>query len=63
MLNKLKSRKLVVWLVWCAIAGVALFRPDLPKDTIFQYFGLISIVYIGGNVAQKYIEKGKECAK
>ena len=54
-MDKLKSRKFQVWLVWLIIALVALFKTDLPKETIFQYFGLISIVYIGGNVAQKAI--------
>ena len=62
--NKLKSRKFIVWIVWLIIAIVALFRPDLPKETIFQYFGLISLIYISANTAQKYIfSKGKECAE
>jgi len=54
-MDKLKSRKFQVWLVWLIIAIVSLFKPDLPKETIFQYFGLISMVYIGGNVLQKYV--------
>jgi hypothetical protein len=40
--------------VWCASVGVSLFRPNLLKETIFTHFGLISIVYIVGNVAQDY---------
>ena len=56
-MNKLKSRKFQVWLCWLVIAIVALFRPDLPKETIFSFFGLISMVYIGGNVAQDWILK------
>lgn len=53
--DKLKSRKFIVWLVWLIIAGVSLFKNELPKETIFQFFGYVSIIYIGGNVAQKYI--------
>jgi hypothetical protein len=54
-MNKLKSRKFQVWIVWLIIALISLFKTDLPKETIFQYFGLISIVYIGSNVAQDWI--------
>jgi len=60
MFNKLKSRKFQVWIVWLIIAIISLFKTDLPKETIFQYFGLVSMLYIGGNVAQKAIfNKGK----
>lgn len=55
MFDKLKSRKFIVWLVWLIIAGVSLFKNELPKETIFQFFGYVSVIYIGGNVAQKYI--------
>ena len=60
MIDKLKSRKFQVWIVWLIIAIISLFKTDLPKETIFQYFGLVSMLYIGGNVAQKAIfNKGK----
>lgn len=52
-MNKLKSRKFLVWLAWLILSVIALFRPDVPKD-IFTYFGLISMVYIGGNVASQF---------
>jgi hypothetical protein len=60
MFEKLKSRKFQVWFVWLVIAIVALFRPDLPLETIFEFFGLVSMIYIGGNVAQKYLYKTGE---
>ena len=56
-MNKLKSRKFQVWLCWLAIAIVSLFKPGLPTETIFSFFGMISIIYIGGNVAQDWILK------
>lgn len=54
--QKFRSRKFQVWLVWFIFAVVALFQPAaLPTTIIFNFFGWISIVYIGGNVAQKFL--------
>lgn len=52
--KKLSSRKFIVWVVWTAISIVALFRGDLPKETIYTYYGLVSLLYIGGNVASQF---------
>jgi len=54
-MNKIKSRKFQVWIVWLVFCIASLFIADLPKETIFNFFGWVSIAYIGGNVAQKYI--------
>ena len=54
--KKLSSRKFQVWLVWLIISIMSMWRPDLPKETIFRFFGYVSIIYIGGNVAQKYLQ-------
>lgn len=56
--NKFASRKFQVYLTWLAFAVACMFFEGLPKDIIFQFFGFVSVIYIGGNVAQKYIDKG-----
>lgn len=53
--EKLKSRKFQVFITWLVIAIVSLFRPDLPKETIFQFFGFVSLTYIGSNLLQDFI--------
>lgn len=58
--DKLKSRKFQVWIVWLIFSVTSLFVKRLPVDTIFSFFGAISIVYIGGNVAQDYIFNKKQ---
>jgi threonine/homoserine/homoserine lactone efflux protein len=56
MTYKLKSRKLWVWIVWTIIAVVALFRNDLPTSTIFEFYGLVSLAYIGVNGFQRWAD-------
>jgi len=53
--EKLTSRKLFVWVVWTGIAVASLFVKDLPKEIIFEFYGLVSLLYIGSNTAQKWI--------
>lgn len=60
MAKKLSSRKFIVWVVWTTISIVALFRGDLPKETIYTYYGLVSLLYIGGNVASQFSPLGKK---
>ncbi|VVB60783.1 Uncharacterised protein [uncultured archaeon] len=57
--DKLKSRKFQVWIVWMILTIVSLFINDLPKETIFTYFGIISIIYIGSNAAQNIFMNGR----
>ena len=59
MIEKLKSRKFQVWIVWSLLSIACIFVQTLPKETIFTYYGLISMIYIGGNVASSYIESKK----
>lgn len=47
--EKLKSRKFQVFAIWTVLSIVSLFQPDLPKETIFQYYGLVSMIYISAN--------------
>lgn len=65
MNNKLKSRKFVVWLVATIFVTVSLILNFIVKDfsEITKIFAegwcWISAIYIGGNVAQKFTEKGE----
>jgi len=59
-MEKLKSRKFQVWLSWLIISILSIFISDLPKEIIFNYLGLVSMIYIGGNVAQDFIFKKNE---
>jgi multisubunit Na+/H+ antiporter MnhF subunit len=54
--DKLLSRKFHVFLVWIVLIIFCIFNKTLT-DTIIQYFGLISLAYIGSNSFQKYLEK------
>ncbi len=54
-MEKLKSRKLWVWLIWSVLALGTLFIKDLPKETVLSFYGYISLMYIGSNTAQKWI--------
>lgn len=53
----MKSRKFQVWLAWFIYIIVALIITKSIDATITSWFGTVSIVYIGGNVAQKQIFK------
>lgn len=55
--RKIQSRKFLVWLVWLAFAVLTTKYTELPKEQIFQFFGYVSLIYIGGNVAQKWLDR------
>ena len=55
--KKIQSRKFLVWVVWLVFAVLTCKYSELPKEEIFQFFGYVSLIYIGGNVAQKWLEK------
>lgn len=57
--RKLRSRKFIVWLAWLFFAVSSVFVENLPKEKIFEFFGFVSLIYIGANVAQDYAVKGK----
>jgi len=60
IMNKMLSRKLWVWIVWALYAFVALIVTQVVDPNITSWFGAISVMYIGGNVFQKYIPVKKE---
>lgn len=58
LMSKLFSRKFQVWLVWTVITVLSLFIIQLEsevKSQIIQFYGWVSLIYVGGNVVQKYI--------
>lgn len=57
--TKLTSRKLFVWIVWTVLAVASVFVKDMPRETIYQFYGFVSLLYIGGNVAQDWISTKK----
>jgi threonine/homoserine/homoserine lactone efflux protein len=54
MKEKLQSRKFHVFLIWCILIIFLSLKNQITPDAI-QWFGLVCIVYIGSNTAQKYI--------
>lgn len=61
-MNKLKSRKFQVFIIWLALVIFSFISVNIAVSTqeiILQFFGRVSIIYIGGNVFQKYIERKK----
>ena len=54
-IQKISSRKFQVWIVWSVLSFFSLFLKEIPKETIFTYYGLVSLIYIGGNVASKFV--------
>ena len=58
MANKIKSRKLLVFLIW-TVMGIIIFIKNSDIATFLQYYGIISMVYIGGQSAIDFIEKKK----
>ena len=59
-IEKIMSRKFQVWLVWTVLSFFSLFIKEVPKETIFTYYGLVSLLYIGGNVATQFSPLGKK---
>ena len=59
MANKIKSRKLFVFLIW-TIMGIIIFIKNSDIATFLQYYGIISMVYIGGQSAIDFVNKKKE---
>lgn len=61
-MNKLKSRKFQVFIIWLVLVLFSFINTNIQSSTqelILQFFGRVSIIYIGGNVFQKYIERKK----
>lgn len=58
--NKIGSRKFIVWLTASAFFAGAIAYGFITKDDkmaldLIPWWGGISVAYIGGNVAQKFV--------
>lgn len=65
--NKLQSRKFVVWLTWLVITIGVIILSFVKSDStdslileVLKYFFGVSMLYLGVNVAQKYIPAAKK---
>jgi hypothetical protein len=56
-MGKISSRKLWVWVVWTILVGVSFIITKTIDANIISWYGTVSIVYIGGNTASKFITK------
>lgn len=56
MKNKASSRKFWVWIVWAVITTASMIPAVRIDQTVVSYFGFVSLIYIGGNVLQKWID-------
>jgi arginine exporter protein ArgO len=54
MKEKLRSRKFHVFLIWCVLIVFMAVKNQITPEAV-QWFGLVCIVYIGSNAAQKYL--------
>ena len=56
---KITSRKFIVWLIWAIFAIGSVIVTKTINPEMISWFGAISMIYIGGNVAQKFLFKNK----
>ena len=52
---KITSRKFIITMYWLAFGAVCTFMKYDPSTALIVVMGLVSIIYIGGNVVQKFI--------
>ena len=64
--SKMQSRKFFVFFIWLCLVIFSFLSKNIASSTqelILLFFGRVSIIYIGGNVVQKFIEGYKCSAK
>lgn len=59
-MEKIKSRKFQVWLVFTFLMVYHLFILQNLTPELINGYTIISALYIGGNVAQDYITRHKK---
>ena len=63
--RKIQSRKFFVFFVWLGLVIFSFLSTQVASSTqelILLFFGRVSLIYIGGNVVQKFIE-GYKCSE
>lgn len=59
--NRMRSRKWLSWVIWLGITVVSLFivytkvETLLDINVVLKMFGIITIIYILGNVTEKFV--------
>lgn len=58
--KRMRSRKWISWLVWLVITGISLYFAkagvdNLDINLVIKMFGIVTIIYILGNVFEKFI--------
>jgi hypothetical protein len=57
-MSKISSRKLWVFIVWAIFTLTSVIITGNINPDVVAWFGSISVIYIGGNVAQKLFTPG-----
>ena len=52
---KITSRKFIITMYWLAFGAVCTSMKYEPSTALVIAMGLVSIIYIGGNVVQKFV--------
>ena len=52
---KITSRKFIITMFWLAFGTVCTFMKYEPSTALVVTMGIVSTIYIGGNVVQKFI--------
>ena len=63
--SKMQSRKFFVFFIWLCLVIFSFLSTNITssiQELILLFFGRVSIIYIGGNVVQKFIE-GYKCSE
>ena len=58
--RRMKSRKWLAWLIWLVITAVSLYMTwtkssSLDINLVLKMFGIVTIIYILGNVTEKFV--------
>lgn len=62
--NKFLSRKFIVWLAATSFIILSfIFKETEVLNNLIPWWGSISLVFIGANVAQDFAEAKKDCDK
>lgn len=56
-MGKLKSRKFWVWITFTIVVIYSIIITNSVSAELVSWWGAVSMIYIGGNVTQKFLER------
>ena len=56
-MNKIKSRKFIVWITTTILCILSVIYTKTITPELINCYTVISALYIGGNIAKKYIDR------